>query len=329
MGLPLARFPIASTSDADEAEAVLSNELAELHFAKVHDHSAFGLQMNGVHLGQTLISYTSFETDTVVDAGRIDDMIMLIVGGAGPPVIPYVDGEPVVCDDYGAILSPSRRTVIQRSPGGGTFVIKAGFDAIERRFHEVMDRRPGKPIVFNHIVDLKNGAGAQWRRILDFLVGDVHGGDTLLENPLLRVNFDDMLLNALLGLPSNYHDELMAGPRLSAAPWLVRRAEEFLEANATEPITISDVVAECGCSRSSLFNAFRRYRAYTPRQFLAESRLKSARTALQSPAPGDTVTSIAHALGFLHRGRFAEAYRRRFGERPSETLRRAAPTNGA
>jgi transcriptional regulator GlxA family with amidase domain len=132
-----------------------------------------------------------------------------------------------------------------------------------------------------------------------------------------------MLLGAILALPSNYSDMLRGERQIQAAPRLVRQAEQFLEAHARKPITISDVVAECGCSRRTLFNAFRQHRGYTPMQFLAETRLKVARYALLGSSPTDTVASIAAACGFSHLGRFAEAYCKRFGEKPSDTMRQA------
>jgi transcriptional regulator GlxA family with amidase domain len=132
-----------------------------------------------------------------------------------------------------------------------------------------------------------------------------------------------MLLDVLLMLPNNYSNQLMEGRWLAAAPGIVRRAEEFLEANAAQPITISDVVAVCGCSRRALFGAFRKYRGYTPMQFLTESRLRCAHLALRTPTSGDTVRRIAARSGFSNLGRFAALYRERYGERPSLTLRRS------
>jgi AraC-like DNA-binding protein len=38
--------------------------------------------------------------------------------------------------------------------------------------------------------------------------------------------------------------------------------------------------------------------------------------------PGENVTVLAMGFGFTHMGRFAVEYRQRFGESPSETLRR-------
>jgi AraC-like DNA-binding protein len=46
---------------------------------------------------------------------------------------------------------------------------------------------------------------------------------------------------------------------------------------------------------------------------------------LRHHAPGrGSVTDTALACGFEHFGRFSEAYRKLFGERPSQTLRSSA-----
>jgi transcriptional regulator GlxA family with amidase domain len=61
----------------------------------------------------------------------------------------------------------------------------------------------------------------------------------------------------------------------------------------------------------------------TPTAFLRERRLELAREMLGDPGLATTVTSVALACGFGHLGEFSTLYRHRFGERPSDTLRRA------
>jgi AraC-like DNA-binding protein len=61
---------------------------------------------------------------------------------------------------------------------------------------------------------------------------------------------------------------------------------------------------------------------------LRTARLKQARLQLDAPRPGATVTEVALDCGFTHLGRFSSEYRRRFGELPSQTLRRAAVAGG-
>ena len=319
---PLASFPIISTPDIEEAQAMICNEVMYMRLKPVHDRHRFHLEMNAVNLGRTMVGYNHYTSDILADCGEVGDVFLLSIG-TGSPSVYHLDDEFVVCTEQGAVISPSRRLSVDRPAGSGILIIKAGADALEERFREVTDRRPGQPLVFERSVDLTRGVGAQARRLLEFLLADTQHDDAVLDNPLVRAGLDDLLLNALLALPNTHSDALLGGRRLPGAPRVVRHAEEFMDAHATEPITISDLVAHCGCSRRALFGAFRRYRGYTPLQFLSDCRLKAARRALQNPVPGETVASIAYGCGFVHLGRFAEAYRQRFGELPSETLRQA------
>lgn len=318
---PLVAFPVASTGDVDEAESILSRELADLRIKEVRGRNPFHLEMRGVHFGRTMVAYNRFDSDTLIDAGHIEGATLLIMG-VGSPAVFTVDGEPIDTTEKGAVLSAGRRVVIHRPAGSGILIMRAEMGAIEGRLREVMGRHPRKLVVFDRSVDLASGVGACARHLMDFLVDDIHRDKVVPESPLLRAGVDDMVLNSLLALPNNYSDELMGGRRISIAPRIVRRAEEFLEANATETVTVSDLIGICNCSRRALFRAFQRSRGYTPMQFLAGARLKVARETLQTPHPDDTVTSIAYACGFSHLGRFSGAYRRRFDETPSETLRR-------
>ena len=56
---------------------------------------------------------------------------------------------------------------------------------------------------------------------------------------------------------------------------------------------------------------------------LRQARLARARRDLLEGLPGTTVTQTALQWGFQHLGRFSGEYARRFGESPSDTLRRA------
>ena len=110
---------------------------------------------------------------------------------------------------------------------------------------------------------------------------------------------------------------------MEIAPGRVRRAEEYMRAFYHEPISIADLAAIGHCSESALFQAFKDVRGFTPMQFLQEIRLEGARWRLQNPDPTTSVTSVVNDCGFRQPGRFSVSYRKRFGERPSDTLRKA------
>lgn len=118
-------------------------------------------------------------------------------------------------------------------------------------------------------------------------------------------------------------------PAAAAAPWQVRRAEELLRARAQHPVTIAEVCRELQLGARTLQLAFRRHRGTSPKQFLQDCRLALARDLLLRGGGQSSVIDVAYECGFGHAGRFAAAYRTRYGESPQATLRRRDTRGGA
>lgn len=118
------------------------------------------------------------------------------------------------------------------------------------------------------------------------------------------------------------------GPLLPAA---LARAIDWLRTNLDSPVTLDTVAAAAGVRPRTLEAHFREHLGTSPLGWLREARLARARRELLAAKDGTTVTTVALASGFNQLGRFAGDYRRRFGERPSETLgrRRREPVGGA
>jgi adenylate cyclase len=88
-----------------------------------------------------------------------------------------------------------------------------------------------------------------------------------------------------------------------------------------ERMTAAELAAACGVSERTLHRHFRRFVGLPPLAHLRRLRLAAARAELLACEGRASVTEIAARLGFLHMGRFASDYGRRFGEPPSATLR--------
>jgi transcriptional regulator GlxA family with amidase domain len=117
-------------------------------------------------------------------------------------------------------------------------------------------------------------------------------------------------------------DLLDEGPRVPKD--LPDRARQWLEDNYAEPVTVTDLARAVGISVRQLQHVFGERFGVTPTETLRDIRLMQARRILQDTTVGSypTVAAVAHRCGFSHLSRFAIAYRDRFGESPSETLRR-------
>ena len=110
---------------------------------------------------------------------------------------------------------------------------------------------------------------------------------------------------------------------------LAKRAEAYLMENLDAPVSIHDLCRATGAAERTLFQAFRDYFGLPPMAFLRLMRLIGARRDLRRLGSATTVTQTATRWGFFHFGEFAAAYRRQFGERPSDTLRRAGGATSA
>lgn len=140
-------------------------------------------------------------------------------------------------------------------------------------------------------------------------------------NALLRDLIADWLAEAADG---------MGGLRVPAVDALrVRRAIEIMRARSDEAVSIVDLAQEVGLGMRSLQLAFQNVLGEGPRARLTRIRLERARERLLAGDPRDEVTTIALDCGFTHLSRFAGAYLRTYGERPSDTLaRRRRPSLG-
>jgi AraC-like DNA-binding protein len=110
--------------------------------------------------------------------------------------------------------------------------------------------------------------------------------------------------------------------RHPASAAAVRRATEFIVAHLAEPISLGDLERVSGLAARTLQVAFRKFLNCSPREWIQQRRLLLARERLLSGADVATVAAVAESCGFTRLGAFAAAYARRFGESPSETLRR-------
>lgn len=82
----------------------------------------------------------------------------------------------------------------------------------------------------------------------------------------------------LCGHRHNY-SHLLEQVAPEAAPWQVRRVEEYIEANWRQPITLEDLAEVAGVSAFSLFRSFRKSRGYSPLEFA--KRVRAAREGSQ------------------------------------------------
>ena len=109
----------------------------------------------------------------------------------------------------------------------------------------------------------------------------------------------------------------------SPDPAILKKAEELMAANPEELFSIHQIADKVCTSPRNLQLTFKKYRDYSPMQFLRERKLNRARAFLIDPGSDTSVKKAAFDSGFLNLSSFSRHYHRLFGELPSETLQSA------
>jgi len=110
----------------------------------------------------------------------------------------------------------------------------------------------------------------------------------------------------------------------SPLPRSVRRACDAMHANVGHGWSVTELAAVAGVSGRTLQRQFMAFLGKAPRSVLRDINFDRARCELLQGSAGARVADIAQRCGFPHSGRFSVEYRRRYGETPSQTLKRQA-----
>jgi len=113
-----------------------------------------------------------------------------------------------------------------------------------------------------------------------------------------------------------------AGPvsiRGGLAPWQLRRACEFIEANLDGDPSIADVAAECGLSSSYFAKAFRQALGMPPHAWLSVRRIDRAKKLLIEGRL--ELSEIALACGFVDQSHFSRSFTKIEGCSPGKWRR--------
>lgn len=226
------------------------------------------------------------------------------------------------------ILSPNPRQTRVEVPQGGLFEAIPLLFAIED-VRQVARELGTTVLKSKRLGDFglklsaeKSPLVTQFIQLSQMLVQDIDSSISTISSSGAH-SWSRLLLEKLVVLlDQNDVIELPGDNRDTASYRHVFRAEEYMHEHFAEISTVADIAGVCGISVRSLEMAFRTVRSQSPMALLGDIRLDRAHRMLGKQNGLQSVTNIALGCGFMHLGRFSGAYRRRYGETPSEAMRK-------
>lgn len=307
--------------DLDNVRSSVGRIFKPHELSAVRTGETVAASMHHVVRGGLSLGRLEYATEVNIDPGRLEDFYLV--------QIPIHGGATIRCEGMefessplvASLLSPSLPARMRWQGGAPqlTLRIEQADMAYHCRQHipQASQRLPR----FDPRLDFSRPGAAYFLQLLNTLVTAIGSSEHPLHQPLVLKQFESALLNSLLyGQPHSALDNLDRPAESTVSPYFIKRTEAFIREHLHEPLSVESLAEQAGVSVRTLFAGFRTFRNTSPMAYLRELRLEQVHEELARNEQA-SVTDVAFKWGFAHLGRFAQEYKRRYGELPSATRR--------
>jgi AraC-like DNA-binding protein len=296
------RLPMVNSKQPREAERQIAQYLTDTKVEPLGEWRA-SARVGGAQIGGFSFALIEFDSPVRLQADVHADHFLMMSCLQGTAKV-SVDGQQLMLNPGdGVIARPTSYVRAECSKDCVRFPIRIDPRLIAHDFYP-------DPEAFN----IDTQAMRPWLDVIHMLLSSPAVMDAVVCDEALTQHIEGMLHRLL----QNLSPQIFPSQKSPAASGDVRRAEIYMRANASRNMSLEEIAVAAAANVRTLQNNFLRYRNVSPMQYLRNLRLDHARDLL-SQGSGQ-VLDIALQSGFSHLGRFAAAYRARFGESPSATL---------
>ncbi|KRR27430.1 AraC family transcriptional regulator [Bradyrhizobium retamae] len=321
----LAAFNRVSTDSVDAAADAVGRIFCPHRLTPEQTTSSeFFALHNSAVFGGLSVNYVAYGGSVSIDPGCLERFFLLQIPVHGSARIQTASRDIATAPGASAsLLSPTIPTRMTWQSNCAQIILLVDRRLLEQRA-AALSGRPAGAVEFEPAIDLRSAAGrALQSQILEFVDLAECLGPRKPLSAVAAANVRETLLGALLdGQHHSASDAIERfGGRAETLPQSLRRAREFLYAHADEPLDLAQLAAAAGTGIRALQLGFRRHFGTSISEMLRDIRLAHLNVRLAAAFSNDSITDIAFELGFTHLSRMASAYRAKFGETPSATMR--------
>jgi AraC-like DNA-binding protein len=319
----LAEHTVLKCSDVQTFHAYIAG-MDGRHERRVASDGPVDIELRHASLGRIDVGLQRCDTAMMVESARGRSATFLIQYPLSGSFVLEIDGRALsVVPGTGAVISPAQRVRRTAEPGW-TLVFNVPGDFLRSRLEARLGRSVPCSIVFHPLIRAAAAEifnyGLLMVEAIDRHVAE--SGSSLAE--VLEVGFVDLLLM----LQPHTQGETLARSEACERSHRIRTVTEYIDANLVRKLSVAQLANVAGCGVRSLQATFMELCGMSPTEYVRGRRLAMARQLLEAAGSDTTITGVAHQTGFSQPARFADYYKRAYGELPSETLQRAVSRDG-
>ena len=271
--------------------------------------------------GRIGISRLSYSTSA---DNNVTAEVLLVVRPSAGAMMVRLGREEVAVPRGAPVLLPARQPVSVLWADTEAECVCLDMDDVERVAVEATGLDT-PALRFTGLRPMLPGLDRRWNDTVQAVTRAVQGTRRTTAGPLLTGQLAERLAEAVLAtFPSTRLATHRRVPPDHATPAVVRRAADFIDANAERELTTSAIAEAAGIGPRGLRAAFLRHRDSTPTAYARRVRLDRAHGELPDSDPDDrdTVPSVAARWGFPAPSAFVTAHQQVYGYPPDRISQR-------
>lgn len=308
-----------ASGDIDEVRSMVGRVMKP-HSLKITGGSErLDARMHFMPLGDVSVSRLRYGSAVEIGPGPLEDFFLVQMPLIGSAAIDsgaqHIDSFP----ELASVLSPDDETVMRWAAGNDQLMLRISRSLLERTLVGQLNHPLESPLHFE--LGFRWRDTPLWQCLLNYLMDCSSQCAALGEHKLVVDHIEQLVASTLLSMQRHNYSDAPPARRGTILPRHIRRAKDYVKAHAHEPISADQLAQVAGVSMRSLYAGFKEYLGVSPMQYLRDLRMECARTELMT-GEASNVAGVALRWGFAHMGRFSNDYKQRYGESPSQTLRR-------
>ncbi len=310
-----------ASNDLEHVRNAVSSRIKAHELSQISAGQKLNTRVRYVQFGQVGLSRLGYGADVHIEPEHLANFYLVQMPQYGTARIRC--GAEVIESNPGtaSILNPNEDVDMIWHANNESLMLKVDRALVEQAARAMGLNVGPRGVVFP--ARLRAHVQPSWQIMMRYVIDCARNAQDIQHAPLIISQLEQLAVTTLLGL----HPPLQnANPYLTQGrvlPRHLKKVESYLQDRAHLPITLAELSAEAGVSARTLQQAFREHHGVSPMQYLKQLRLDRLRDELlHSDDCRLSLADLAMRWGFAHQGRFSAEYRERFGEAPSETLKR-------
>ncbi|WP_189079483.1 AraC family transcriptional regulator [Mangrovihabitans endophyticus] len=317
---PGAGRQVLHTTDPGQAqEFCRSLCLRPVRIRPLGDAADFAFRGDVVRLGGVTVTRIACDADACVWVGEVGAAYHVLVPLHGTMLSRHGGTEVTAGPHRAAVHRPVGDVEVRLAGQCRLFSVRLDRPVLEHEMTMTFGRQLASPLPLGASFDLTAGPGRTWAALVRLLHADLAGAGDPATAPMARRWRALVLRGLALTVPFPSADP--SAPVRELRPRPVKRTMDAMHAAPAHPFTAAELAGIAGVGVRVLQESFRRHVGMPPLAYLRRLRLDGVHGELTRSEPWQaSVSEVACRWGFTHLGRFAGAYRERYGVSPSHTL---------